>query len=83
MDIDLERPDYMRLFKAVDDSGDRSINMSELKSKLYDATYVKADLYVAPDEVKEEEEETDDDDDDDDDDEDDDDDGDGDGAGND
>jgi hypothetical protein len=77
VDIDLERPDYMRLFKAIDDSGDRSINMSELMSKLYDATYAKVDLYVASEDVKKEEEETDDDDDDDDDDDGDDDDDDG------
>ena len=39
VDIDLVREQYMRLFKAVDDSGDRCVSMEELRAKLYDHTH--------------------------------------------
>ena len=39
VDIDLVRGQYMRLFKAVDDSGDRCVSMEELRAKLYDHTH--------------------------------------------
>ena len=35
VDVDMERPGYMALFKAVDVSGDRSVTMEELKEHLY------------------------------------------------
>ena len=35
VDIDLERVDYMRLFKAVDVGGDRNVSLQELKTTLY------------------------------------------------
>ena len=35
VDIDLEREDYMRLFKAVDIGGDRAVTLVELASTLY------------------------------------------------
>jgi hypothetical protein len=51
VDIDLERPDYMRLFKAVDGSKDGSrdgsVTLGELKARLYEATYTH--LYVPGD----------------------------------
>lgn len=39
VDIDLERADYMRLFKAVDVGGDLSVTVAELKQRLYTAKY--------------------------------------------
>ena len=34
VDIDLERPDYLRLYKAVDETNDRSVTLEELKKQL-------------------------------------------------
>jgi len=42
VDIDLVREEYMRLFRAVDDSGDRSVSMEELRAKLYEDKIVLA-----------------------------------------
>ena len=43
VDIDLERPDYMRLFMAVDVGGDRSVTMGEMKDALYGPLVSAAD----------------------------------------
>ena len=46
VDIDLERDDYMRLFKAVDIGGDRSVTVKEMHHVLYETEYPPECLVV-------------------------------------